>query len=287
LEEVDHRVILPIEQMGCDVIDVGLAFAALFEGLDRCLIPLEDVPSFLHTGPYLGRVSVAAQAVTALRQGDAAPGLLAVGDGPQALADRYPALRESLFTSGQGTLGNAGHANALWTFMMPFSRFFGHYVGQFYKIEGGLPPNMGVEEMAPLFERVVRQAIQREFMSCLGNALSTCAFTFTIFTQDGQGLGLDDSDLLLRTLACYGIEARRDELEWFAEAFWAESMAFKVAQGWHPPKASDYPARGFEVLAQSLERPEEELYALMAGLIGEWHRQARDILYKYGYDINI
>jgi aldehyde:ferredoxin oxidoreductase len=284
LQQVESHVVLPIEQMGCDVIDIGLALAALFEGLDRGLVPLEDVPAFLREGPHLGRLEPVVLSVEALRGGQAAPGLRAVGDGPQALAKRYPGLADILFTSGDGTLGNAGHANALWTFLMPLSRFFGHYVGQFYKIEGDLPANLGLDNMVPVFERVVHEALQREYMSCLGNALSTCAFTFTIFSQDGKGLRLDDTDLLVRTLACYGIDVRCDDLEWFAESFWARSMAFKIAQGWSPPVAGDYPGRVFEILGQSLDWPQTQLRLLMDRLIEEWKRQARNVLYKYDHD---
>ena len=72
------------------------------------------------------------RAVAMLRSDQATeyPALRAIGDGPQALAERYPPMHDIVFTSGEGTLGNAGHCNALWTFLMPFSRFFGHYVSQ-------------------------------------------------------------------------------------------------------------------------------------------------------------
>jgi hypothetical protein len=96
---------------------------------------------------------------------------------------------------------------------------------------------------------------------------------------------LDRSDLLVRTLACYGIETRREELEWFAEAFWAQSVAFKLELGWQPPIASDYPDRVYEVLAQTLHRPVDELRVLMDLLIAEWKRQAADLMHKYGYDV--
>jgi len=283
LEEVDRRVILPIEQMGCDVIDVGVGLAALFEGLERGLVPRGDVPSFLRAGPYLGDLMAVAQAAEALRAGDLAPALRAVADGPQALAERYPALQEIVFSGGPGTLANAGHANALWTFLMPFSRFFGHYVGQFYKVEGKLPTGASPNEVQPVFEEVIRQALQREFFGGLGNALSTCAFTFVLFSQEGKGVALDESDLLVRTLACYGVETSREELEWFAEAFWAQSMAFKAECGWRPPTAADLPARVFEALSLALDRPPAELRALMDLLIAEWKRQAQDVLHKYGY----
>ena len=284
-ESVDRRVILPIEQMGCDVIDVGVGLAGLFEGLERGLIPLDDVPLVLRAGPYLGDLDLTARAVEALRAGDPSPALRAVGDGPQALAERYPALQDILFTSGPGTLGNPGHANALWTFLMPFSRFFSHYAGQIYKIGGDLSPNASPAEVGALFQRVIGQMLQREFFGCLGNALSTCAFTFVVFSQDGQGVTLDESDLLVRTLACYGVETTREELEWFAEAFWAQSVAFKLERSWRPPVAADSPARVFEALSLTLGRPVAELRTLMDRLIAEWKRQAGDVLYKYGYEI--
>ncbi|HSR30124.1 MAG TPA: aldehyde ferredoxin oxidoreductase C-terminal domain-containing protein [Anaerolineae bacterium] len=284
LEKVDQRVILPIEQMGCDVIDVGLGLAALFEGLERGLIPTKDVPEFLRNEARLGDLHLVAQAVEALRAGEAAPALQAVGDGPQALAERYPAVQGILFTSGPGTLGNAGHANRLWTFLMPFSRYFGHYVGQLYKIEEDLPAATDFEGIRLLCERVVGQALQREFFGILGNTLSMCAFTFAIFSQEGRGIALDESDLLVRTLACYGIDTNREELEWFAEAFWAQSIAFKLACGWQPPGAGDYPVRVFEALAQALDRPMDELRDLMDQLIAEWKRQAGEVLCKYGYE---
>jgi aldehyde:ferredoxin oxidoreductase len=282
LEEVDRRVILPIEQLGLDVIDVGLALAALFEGVEMSLIPLEDLPPFLQGGARLGDLDLVAQAIDSLCAGGAAEALRLVGDGPQALADRYPALQEILFTSGPGTLGNAGHANALWTFLMPFSRFFGHYVGQLYKIEGDLPSGTDMEQVRPIFERVIRQALQRELFGCLGNALSTCAFTFVVFSQDGRGMALDDSNLLVRTLACYGIETSREELEWFAEAFWSQSIAFKLERGWKPPSAWDLPVRVFESMSQALDRPVDDLRGLMELLIAEWKRQAGEMMYKHG-----
>jgi aldehyde:ferredoxin oxidoreductase len=208
-----------------------------------------------------------------------------VGDGPQALAERYPEIQDILFTSGPGTLGNAGHANRLWTFMMPFSRFFGHYVGQLYKIEEELPPTAGPDAIQPIFERVIRQALQREFYGVLCNAVSACAFTFAMFSQDCKGVELDDSDLLVRTLNCYGIEVCREELQWFAEAFWARSIAFKLECGWRPPEAADLPVRVHETLSKTLDRPVAEVIALMEQLIDEWKRQAGELLYRYGLDL--
>lgn len=128
LDGVDQRLILPIEQMGCDIIDVDLGLVALFEGIERGIIPGGDVPGVVVEGDHL---TAAAQAVAMLRSGEAtkSPALRAVGDGPQALAELYPPMQKVVFTGGRGTLGNAGHCNALWAFLMPFSRFFGHYVG--------------------------------------------------------------------------------------------------------------------------------------------------------------
>ena len=142
LDEVDRRLVVPIEQMGSDIIDVGVALAALFEGLSRGLIPLEDVPDFLRKGSYFGNLDVAAQVLEALRAGTDSPALRATANGPQALAEAYPALQDVVFTSGKRTLGNAGHANALWTFLMPFSRYFSHYSGQIYKVPGELTPDL-------------------------------------------------------------------------------------------------------------------------------------------------
>jgi aldehyde:ferredoxin oxidoreductase len=285
LDEVDRRVMLPIEQMGCDVIDVGLALAALFEGLERGLVPPGDVPPGLRQSPHLGDLEAAARAVEALRAGDASPALRAAADGPQGLAGRYPALQDAVFSSGPGTLGNAGHANALWTFLMPVSRYFGHYVGQLYKIGGQLPPATDEGAVRAQFEEVVRQALAREFFGVLCNSLSACAFTFLVFSQDGQGTALDSSDLLVRLLACYGLETRREELEWFAESFWARSMAHRLALGWLPPSAADYPERVFEVLSLSLGRPVDELRTLMDQLLAEWKHQAAEVLYRHGQGV--
>jgi len=215
--EVDRRLILPIEQLGCDVIDVGLGLAALFEGVERGIIPHSDVPAFLleaRSGDFSRpatevvtanghRLEAAVQAVAMLRSGQAAeyPALRAVGDGPQALAQAYPPMQDVVFTSGKGTLGNAGHCNALWTFLMPFSRFFGHYVGQYYKVDEELPsPGSDQAAYRACFERVVGRLLRREFFWLLANALSMCAFTFVIFSQDGEGERLDDDDLLVRLL---------------------------------------------------------------------------------------
>jgi aldehyde:ferredoxin oxidoreductase len=285
--EVDRALIVPIEQAGLDVMDVGLALAALFEGLESGLIPLEDVPAPLRDA-RLGDLDAAVGAVELLRS--AAPAslgaLAAVAGGPQALAEAYPALAERVFTCGPGTLGNAGHCNALWTFLMPFSRFFGHYVGQLYKIEEPLPPPGSPEQAyRDCFERVVRRILARERFWLLGNALSQCAFTFVIYSQDGEGERLSDDGLLLRVLRQYGINATRQDLEWFAHAFWAQSVALKLEWGWRPPTAEDFPARVYEALSLALGRPVDELRMLMGWLIEEWKRQTGEELAKMGYEI--
>lgn len=284
LEEVDRRVVVPIEQMGLDIIDAGVGLAALFEGLARGAIPPEDAPPALRSGPYFGNLAAAEAAITALRAGADAPALRALGDGPQALAERYPALSDVVFTGGPGTLGNPGHANALWTFLMPFSRFFSHYAGQIYKISGALTPEMSESEIDELFRRVIAEMLRREQFICLGNALSQCGFTFVIFSEGGEGVVMDESNLLARTLAAYGIAQHRRDLEWFGAAFWAQSLALKMAHSWRPPTTEEFPARVFEALSQALDFEPEALVALMERLIAEWRRQAGEMLMKFGYD---
>jgi aldehyde:ferredoxin oxidoreductase len=294
LQEVDRRLMVPIEQMGCDIIDVGLGLAALFEGLERGIVPKGDVPPELRdaglsertTRPEQ-RLGAAVVAVNLLRQGvdgERYPALRAVGNGPQALAERYPAMQDILFTSGRKTMGNAGHSNALWTFLMPFSRFFSHYSGQIYKIDETLPPNPDDETLRRIFRRVIERMFDREYLSILCNALSCCAFTFVIFGEGGQGEQLDDDDLLVRTLAAYGIRTTRDDLMWFAQAFWAQSIDLKAQHGWRPPSASDLAQRVYEGLALVLAQPEEELVRWMDVLIGEWKTMARQVLDKFGYE---
>lgn len=295
--EVDRRLILPIEQMGCDVLDVGLGLAALFEGVERGIVPGGDVPDFManrrigeaaNVGESRERLEAAIQAVAMLRSGQAFqyPAMRAVGHGPQALAERYPAMQDVVFTGGRGTLGNAGHCNALWTFLMPFSRFFGHYVGQLYKIDEELPPS-GADETVyrACFQRVVQRMLQREFFWVLCNALSMCAFTFVVFSQDGMGERLSDDHLLVHLLGNYGIHTTRADLEWFAQAFWAQSIDLKCRLGWRPPAAADFPRRVYEALSLALNRPVEELESLMAMLIEEWKRQTGEAMARLGYEI--
>jgi len=294
LREVDRRLMVPIEQMGCDVIDVGVGLAALFEGLERGLVPHDDVPPELReaglndetTSPER-RLDLAARAVNLLQQGvDGShyPALRAVGSGPQALVELYPAVQDIVFTGGKGTLGNAGHSNALWTFLMPFSRFFSHYSGQIYKIDETLLPDPDDETLRRVFRRVVERMCAREYMSILCNALSCCAFTFVVFTQDGKGERLDDTDLLVRTLAAYDVHTTREDLMWFAQAFWAQSIALKVQHGWKPPSASDLAPRIYEGLALILAQPTKELVRWMDILIDEWKTKARQVMDKFGYE---
>jgi aldehyde:ferredoxin oxidoreductase len=293
--EVNRRLILPIEQMGCDIIDVGVGLAALFEGLQRGLIGREDVPPSLAKALLDGkrpdasasRLEAAVTAVELLRRGidgERYPALRAVGDGPQALAARYPAAREIVYTCGRGTMGNAGHSNALWTFLMPFSRYFGHYSGQIYKIDEQLPASTDEASLRRTFERVVTRMFEREFYSILCNALSCCAFTFVIFSQDGDGEQLDDTDLLVRTLRQYGIHTSREELRWFVEAFWAQSIDLKARHGWRPPASGDLPGRVYEGLSAVLAQPVPELVRWMDLLIAVWVEHARTHLHKFGYD---
>ena len=286
LQEVNRRIILPIEQMGCDVLDVGVGLAALFEGMARGLVSRIDVPPELGDA-RLGDLEAVTVAINLLRRGvdgERHPALRAIGDGPQALARRYPAMQDILFTCGRGTLGNAGHSNALWTFLMPFSRFFSHYSGQIYKIDEALPEEPGDEALRSVFSRVISRMLDREFLSILCNAFSCCAFTFVIYSQDGQGEALDKDDLLVRTLAEYGIHTTRQDLMWFAQAFWAQSIDLKREHGWRPPAADAFPRRIYEGLELVLDKSPEELARWMDMLIDEWKAQAAEILQKFGYD---
>jgi aldehyde:ferredoxin oxidoreductase len=286
LAAADQQLLLPIEQMGCDVIDVGLGLSALLEGVKTGAIPAHDIPPFMAADRTQDHLKGAAQAIQMLRSGQAAefPALRAVGDGPQALAESYPAMADMVFTSGKRTLGNAGHCKTLWTFLMPFSRFFGHYVGQYYKVDAQLPPpGSDPQTYHACFERVVRQLLGREFFWLLANALSQCAFTFVIYSQDGQGERLSDDDLLIRLLREYGVHTTRADLEWFSQAFWAQSVDLKCQFGWRPPAAADLPRRVYEALSLALERPVEELQDLMSMLIEEWKRQAGAVLFRFGY----
>ncbi|MGC9469655.1 MAG: aldehyde ferredoxin oxidoreductase N-terminal domain-containing protein [Anaerolineae bacterium] len=291
IEAVDQRLVVPIEQMGIDVMETGVGIAALFEGLEQGIVPDDDVPPSLRARDgsrkraYFGDLDCAAAAVSALAAGDDHPAIRALGDGLEALVGRYEGLRDRVFTSGPGTLANAGHANALWTFLMPFSRFFSHYSGQIYKLPGNLTPDMTSAEVHALFRDVVGLMLEREAFLVLGNALSACAFTFVVFSEDGEGQRLDGSGLLVRALSFYGLDVHELDLAWFARAFWAQSIVMKASYGWRPHRVDDYPDRVFEVLSPVLQRPVDNLKELMAQLIAEWRQQAGARLAQFGYEV--
>ncbi len=287
LKEVETRLIKEIEQLGCDIMDLGIAIAALFEGVENKLIPEEDIPEFLKDTKCMGNIDIAEKVISFFRSGEAAgyPALAAVGNGTQALAELYPSMKDRVFTSGKQTIGNAGHCNALWTFLMPFGRFFSHYAGQAYKVDEKLPPSGSLkEEYAACFKRAITQLLDREFFCLLGNAVSHCGFTFVIFSEGGKGKVLSRDDLFVRLLKAYGIHHSRDDILWAAQNFWAQSMDFKSKIGWVPHTADDYPERIYEALSISLKRSPEELKELMGMLIEEWKVQAKTVMNKFGYD---
>jgi aldehyde:ferredoxin oxidoreductase len=284
-DKVEQKLVVPIEQLGADVIDLGIGLSALFYGIERDLIPKSDLPAYLHQGPYFGSLNKAAKVVSSLRKGADSVALHALGNGAQALAERYPKLKPYVFTSGDHTLANPGHANALWTFMMAFSRYFGHYSGQFYKVPGSLDDMQTKSERMALFQRVVRDMIQRESYICLGNALSMCSFTFVIFSESGEGQRLASNELLRQVLAIYGIELQASDLFWFAESYWAQSIRMKAEAGWLPPEASDLPSCVYELLTKSLRHPSDVLKMMMGELIDVWKSQAGSLLLRYGHDV--
>ncbi|MHA2321555.1 MAG: aldehyde ferredoxin oxidoreductase N-terminal domain-containing protein [Candidatus Thorarchaeota archaeon] len=286
IEDVDMHLMIPIEQMGLDVMDTGLGLAALFEGVERKIIPESDVPDFIVQAKGLGNLETAAKtlAILGTTQASEFPALRAIGDGPQGLVKLYPEMQDILFTCGDGSLGNPGHCNALWTFLMPFSRFFSHYSGQIYKIPGDLPAAGSDEETIRAFSKqIVEHMLQREYFWLLSNALSHCAFTFIIFSQDGKGNELRKDDLLSRLLSHYDIHFSNDELIEFSQAFWAQSIDLKCQYGWKPQSAMDFPKRIYEALSTNLNRTPEELEFLMEQLIDEWKLQAGEVLTHFGY----
>ena len=287
IADVDERLMQPIEQMGLDVMDAGLGLSALLEGVESGIVPENEVPDFIVQAKGLGNLEVAVQAVALLSTPQAAeyPALHAAGDGPQALVALYPEMQDIVFTCGPGSLGNPGHCNALWTFLMPFSRFFSHYSGQIYKIKGALPPPGSDQETIQEFARqIVERMLQREFFWLLSNALSHCAFTFVIFSQDGKGDELGQGDLLVRLLHHYGIQITSAEMIEFSQAFWAQSIDLKRQCGWQPLSAAGFPRRVYEALSITLERPPEELETLMGYLITEWKQQTGEVLARFGYE---
>jgi hypothetical protein len=147
------------------------------------------------------------------------------------------------------------------------------------------PPGSDQAAYRICFERIVARLLQREFFWLLANALSQCAFTFVIFSQDGQGERLSDDGLLVDLLRRYGIRTTRADLEWFAQAFWAQSVDLKWKFGWRPPSAADFPRRVYEALSLALERTPEDLQLLMQMLISEWKRQAGEVMRRFGYEV--
>lgn len=280
----DERLFLPIEQMGCDVIDVGLAMAALFEGVEAGIIPKDDVPEFMHDKQLFGDMDVAAAVVQVLRDGAADyPAIRALGAGPNGLVELYPPMKDHVFTCGPRTLGNAGHCNKLWTFLMPFSRFFSHYSGQIYKIDEDLPAGVSDDDARKVFRRVIERMLAREAISVISNALSMCSFVFVIFTKDGDGETLD-TGLLADVLELFGIDVSSEEAQRQAMAFIAQSMQFRQETGWSPPLVADYPNRIFEGVSQVTGDSPERCRELFELLVDEWRNSMRALMAENGYE---
>jgi len=285
LHEVDREIFLPIEQAGLDVMDLGVAIAALYEGISKGLIPASGVPEFLQEGDNFGSIEKTHRLLKLIGTDDHEyKAVRCLGDGPQALVDAYPEMRDTVFTCGEKTLGNPGHCNKLWTFLMPLSRFFGHYSGQIYKVSGAIPENADSGEIQKLFSDVIHEMFQREYFSIICNALSCCAFGFVIFSEGGKGVELSRDDLLLEALRFYGIEMSRVEIMNFAQNFWAQSTDLKIKRGWKPLNADEFPYRVFEAVSQAISHPPERCKEMMDILIEEWKRQAKRIMSRYGYE---
>jgi aldehyde:ferredoxin oxidoreductase len=288
IAQVDEALMRPIEQMGLDVIDTGVALSALFEGVQLGIIPESEVPACIHQAGGLGNFEAAVQTVAIFRSAQAKdyPALVAIGAGPQGLVEKYPEMQDIVFTCGKNTLANPGHCNALWTFMMPFSRFFGHYSGQIYKISGDLPPSGSTPDTVRNFcADIVRKMLARERFWLLGNAFSLCAFTFGVFSEDNEGEELRDDDLLVELLHHYGIHLSNTELTDFTRAFWAQSIDLKCQYGWHPQSSAEFPERVYTALSSTLDRTPEELKVWMDSLIEAWKQQAGDELAHFGYRV--
>lgn len=284
-KEVDEKLFLPIEQLGCDVMDVGIGMAALFEGLERGIIPREDVPDFLRgETPLFGDMEAASSIIEAMREGSSDfPAIAALGDGPQRLVARYPEMKDLVFTCGRRTLGNAGHCNALWTFAMPLSHFFSHYSGQIYKIDENLPSDVTDDEARKVFARVVQRMLKREMICAVANNLSFCAFVFAIFTEEGKGEEFN-RPLLAEVLDLYGLDLPTDELQKRAETFLAQSIRLRQEMHWRPPTPSDYPRRVFEALSKVMDQPVERCAELFGLLIDEWKQATSDLLKAHGHE---
>ena len=171
----------------------------------------------------------------------------------------------------------------MWTFLMPFSRFFGHYSGQIYKIDEKLPPDPTGEEAREVYRRVIRKMIARELFCIVGNALSLCAFVANIFSEGGNGEELN-APLLEEVLDLYGIELSAEEIRRRAEAFLARSIQFKSELGWRPPTVADYPERIFEAVSRSIGESESRCKQVFGLLIEEWKAQMGDLLRANGVD---
>lgn len=281
----NEKLFLPIEQMGLDVIDVGTALAALFEGVERKLIPAEHVPEFLREGPLFGDITLMSRTLELLGQGGAGfVAVRAMGEGPEGLAKLYPDMKDRVFTCGRTTLGNAGHCNALWTFLMPFSRFFSHNSGRLYEIDEDLPAGCGDEEARAIFARVVERMIQRELIGILSNALSLCTFVFRAFTEDGKGRTLD-TDTFREVMTFFDLDADPKAALQTAEAFLAESIRFRLDCGWQPPGVREYPARVLETVSHVIGTSPERCRELFALLIDEWKRGAGTLLKRHGIPV--
>jgi aldehyde:ferredoxin oxidoreductase len=285
IQEVDKQIFLPIEQGGYDVIDIGVGIAAIYEGISKGLIPLSDVPDFLHDkDDNFGSIEKTHKLLELLLSHDHEyKAISCLGNGPQAIAETYPQVRDHLFTCGVGTLGNPGHSNKLWTFMMPFSRFFSHYSGQIYKVSGSIPENADENMLRGIFSKVVKEMFKREYFSILCNAFSSCAFGFVVFTEDGKGVELSEDDLLIDVLDFYNIKTSREELMKFAQNFWAQSIDLKIKHGWKPPGAHEFPFRVYEAVSQAISHPPEQCRKMMDVLINEWKHQAKHNMGRYGY----
>ncbi|MFC1498536.1 aldehyde ferredoxin oxidoreductase N-terminal domain-containing protein [Verrucomicrobiota bacterium] len=275
----DENLFVPIEQMGCDVMDIGIAISALFEGIEKGIIPAEDVPDSLNGGKtLLGNREAAKLVIDLLNKGaENYKAVKACGDGPEGLAALYPAMKDLVFTCGPKTLGNAGHCNKLWTFLMPFSRFFSHYSGQIYKINEELPSDVSDEEAFKIFKRVIKQMIDREIVCVIGNSLSLCAFVFNIFSVNGKG-ELIDYPLLLETLGIFGIDIDSATLNNQAETFLTQSIEFRKKCGWKPQTAEEYPYRIFESVSKAINIPPERCKALFDLLIKAWGESAESLI---------
>ena len=85
-------------------------------------------------------------------------------------------------------------------------------------------------------------------------------------------------------LRFYGIETSREELMRFAQNFLAQSIDLKIKHNWKPLSAADFPYRIYEAVSQAISHPPEQCKEMMALLVDEWKRQAKQLMSKYGYE---